>query len=380
MKSYICRIESNGCYVYNKNFTQILCYPSLDEVFKKYKKESIKLINNTETIHAFSFPFKIFLDISNYCNLHCRHCLSQSTPECSEFLSESIVKKIADECSKYGVFQIKIGGGEPLLYPDFWNIISYIRKIMPQIRISFTTNGTSLTKKDIMNIKKMECDISVSMDGTEMIHNLIRNGNIYNKVDCTISTLLDNGITPVIRYTLMDDNIECFMDVYDYCKKRKMVLKVRRYKCTSSNERKLLTYQRDYFELVNAISNLPYCDVEDIMRKSFKKNKELYCSYDCGAAFRSLHIDCFGNISPCVFLGDEFKIGNIKKHGIKFLWDNAEILKKIRLRGDSAECMHCARKMICHGECLGLKKYYSSGNDTYEPGCMLRSLNGVDII
>lgn len=380
MEYYICRIETNGYYVYNKKFARILRFTSLEEVFKRYGKENIKLINNTMTVNAFSFPFKIFLDISNFCNLHCRHCLSQSAPERSEYLDESIIKKIADECSECGVFQIKIGGGEPLLYPGFWKIISYIRKIMPQVRISFTTNGTSMTKEDISNIRKMECDISVSMDGTETIHNSIRNGNVYDKVDSTVSALLDNGITPVIRYTLMDDNIGCLMDVYNYCKKKKVILKVRRYKCTSSNENKLLTYQRDYFELVKTINDLPYCDVEDIMRRSFNEDKELYCSYDCGAAFRSLHIDCFGDISPCVFLGEEFKIGNIKKDGIKFLWDNAETLKKFRVRGDSAECKHCARKMICHGECFGIKKYYSSGNDTYDPGCMLRYLNGVDII
>lgn len=372
MEYCICRCETKGYYVYNKNFSRILYFSTLEEVVTKYGKENIKLIKNKKTENAFSFPFKIFLDISNFCNLHCKHCLSQSAPERSEYLDESIIKNIIDECNKYGIFQIKIGGGEPLLYPRFWKIISYIRKTMPAVRISFTTNGTCLTKKDIANIAKMECDVSISIDGTEKIHNSIRNGNIYNIVSGNISTLLDNNITPVIRYTLMDDNIGCFMDVYNYCKEKKIILKVRRYKCTSSNEKKLLTYKKDYFELVKKINNLQYCDIEDIMRRDINKEKELYCSYDCGAAFRSLHINCFGDISPCVFLGEGFKIGNIKKDRIKFLWDNADILKKLRTRGNSVECENCSRKVICHGECLGLKKYYSSGSEIHDPGCMMR--------
>lgn len=371
MEKYICRIEDIGNYLYCKDNNKILKYVSLGEMLQDYKSDEIVFVKNTETINSFSFPFKIFLDISNYCNLHCKHCLSQSSPKHIQFLDMSIIKKIVDEICKYGVFQIKIGGGEPLLYPHFWDIISYIRNNMPLTRISFTTNGTTLSIEDIQFIKKYKCEVSVSIDGTEEIHNCIRNGDVYKKAYRTIELLLENNITPIVRYTLMDQNIECFREVYDLFKNQKITLKVRRYKCTSHIQDKLLTYKEDYFELIKKMNNNLYCDLEDIMKNKLASKEELYCSYDCGAAFRSIYIDCFGNISPCVFMGDEFLCGNVMENKIKKIWDTSGILKKIRMREDDSKCSNCERRLICHGECLGIRKYYKSNSNIVDPACMI---------
>lgn len=372
MNPYICRKELNFYLIYNYKLNKILKCNSLNEVIKLINIEPIKIIENEPTNNAFSFPIKLFIDISNFCNLQCIHCLSESSPKNHILLNEDKIISIVQECYQHGIFQIKIGGGEPMLYPHFWELIKNIRNIAPNIRLSFTTNGTLFKREDILNIKKYECDISISLDGTREIHNLIRGRLIYDQVLQNIDILLDNDINPVIRYTLMDINKDCTLDVYNYCKKKGLLLKIRRYKPTKSEEKYLLNYDSKYYSLVEKLNALEGCDIEDIMKKESKESKLLFCSHDCGAGFRSIYIDCKGQIMPCVFLGDKYIIGNIADKKIKSLWDNSIILDHLRNIKLAPNCKNCFRNNLCHGECLGIKELYNDDISSVDPGCCLR--------
>lgn len=375
MNTYICREEKDGFLVYDFKLNQTSKYKCQNDVLRLYGRENIQIIKNSPTPHAFSFPLKLFIDISNYCNLNCIHCLSGSSSTQHSFLEESLILKGVHECYSHGIFQIKIGGGEPLLYPNFWDIISKIRLIAPNIRLSFTTNGTILNEADIAKIKEFSCDVSVSLDGTEQIHNLIRQGNVYNKVLQSIEMLKKQGVYPAVRYTLMDLNLDCVLSVYHYCLKNDLKLKIRRFKPTSYTQKHLLLYNQKYFAIIEKLRGLEGCDIEDIMKENENIEKVFYCSHDCGAGFRSIYIDYNGNISPCVFLGDNYIIGNISSDSIKELWDNSSILKEIRELKENPSCKNCSRKNICHGECLGIKLFYQCDMRGIDPGCYLRSMS-----
>lgn len=372
MVEYICRKENNKFLIYNRNMEKILCYNSIREIKEIYGKDHIKIIENTPTKNAFTFPFKLFLDISNYCNLNCIHCLSESSPYNRVLLDRFLIDKIIDECCIHGIFQIKVGGGEPLLYPGFWEVIENIRKTAPAIRLSFSTNGTILKEKDILNIKRYNCDISISLDGDSKTHNFIRGSSIFEKVIGSIDMLLEYGIHPTIRYTLMDINLHCIKQIYDFCQDRKLILKVRRYKPTSLKDKVLLTYGSEYYDTVKMLRTLQNCDIEDIMKETRDDKKILYCEHDCGAAFRSVHIDCYGNITPCVFLGEKFFLGNIQNNSIKVLWDTSKILCELREMKENKHCQKCNRRSICHGECLGIRLFYDNNVCGLDKGCLRR--------
>lgn len=375
MRTYICRKEMDCYLVYDYKLDKLMKYSNLQEVKEIHGENDLTIIENHPTENAFYFPLKLFLDISNHCNLRCIHCLSESSPLKKVNLNENQILRLVDECYKHGVFQIKIGGGEPLLYPNFWDLIRKIRLVAPNIRLSFTTNGTILNEEDAINIKKFECDVSISLDGTEKIHNFIRRSEIFNKVLCSIDILTKHDIFPTIRYTLMDINLNDVLPIYDYCIKNGLKIKVRRYKPTAIMEKYLLTYNKEYYSLVNILAGLESCDIEDIMKNNQDTEKIFYCSHDCGAGFRSIYIDYNGNISPCVFLGENYIIGNIKHENIKEIWDNSKILNNIRGAGENIQCKNCLRKNICHGECMGIKLYYNNNIAGIDPGCCMRETN-----
>lgn len=375
MNTYICREEKDGFLVYDFRLNQTSMYKCQNDVFGLYGKENLQIVKNTPTPNAFNFPLKLFIDISNYCNLNCIHCLSDSSSDQHSFLEETLILKVVYECYLHGIFQIKIGGGEPLLYPSFWDMISKIRLIAPNIRLSFTTNGTILSEEDVAKIKEFSCDVSISLDGTEKVHNSIRQGNVYARVLQSIEMLVKQGIYPAVRYTLMDLNLDCIFPIYQYCLKNGLKLKIRRFKPTSYTQEHLLTYNQKYFATIEKLRELRDCDIEDIMKKDENSEKVFYRSHDCGAGFRSIYVDYNGNISPCVFLGNNYIIGNIKSNSIKELWDSAPALKTIRELKENISCRECLRKNICHGECLGIKLFYHRDMRRIDPGCCLRSMS-----
>lgn len=379
----ICREEQNKFIAYDLKEDKINIFEKIEDVKKKYPNKEINIIHNKQTYNSYSFPFKLFLDLTDYCNLNCVHCLSASSPLKSTYLSYKNVIRILDECIDYGIFKIKLGGGEPLLYPYFWNVVDYIFNRNSNIRISFSTNGTLINQDIINNIIKYNCKISISLDGTEHIHNTIRKQDVFKIVYGNIKRLVNNNIYPDIRLTLMNENIRFVNEIYKLCEKMNLILKVRRYKQTSLNNKQLLTYDNNYFEKIECLNKLPLCDLEDIMKINFnnndnKKNKILFNYSDCSAGYRSIHINNYGDISPCVFLGNDFIMGNIKNDTIKNLWDNSPIIKMIR-KIENDECKNCSRYILCHNECLAVKWYYKKNLKMTDPACYKKRMKNKDV-
>ncbi len=59
------------------------------------------------------------------CDLACVHCLSSSGRRDPDELSTDEMKAIVDQLAEMQVFYVNIGGGEPMLRPDFFEIVEY---------------------------------------------------------------------------------------------------------------------------------------------------------------------------------------------------------------------------------------------------------------
>ena len=59
------------------------------------------------------------------CDLQCVHCLSSSGRRDPDELTTEEMKAIVDQLAEMQVFYVNIGGGEPMLRPDFFEIVEY---------------------------------------------------------------------------------------------------------------------------------------------------------------------------------------------------------------------------------------------------------------
>ena len=69
----------------------------------------------------------IRLETNKSCNLRCRYCYAQSGEDLTKAADFNLLKRIISEAKELGIKSVVvIGGGEPTLYPEFRELITYI--------------------------------------------------------------------------------------------------------------------------------------------------------------------------------------------------------------------------------------------------------------
>ncbi|NPV28125.1 MAG: radical SAM protein [Firmicutes bacterium] len=72
-------------------------------------------------------PLVVTVELTNQCNLRCRHCYASAGEKLYNELSLAEVKELLGELSRLGTMEVEFSGGEPLLRPDLFEIIAYAK-------------------------------------------------------------------------------------------------------------------------------------------------------------------------------------------------------------------------------------------------------------
>ena len=73
-------------------------------------------------------PICLTWELTYACNLACVHCLSSSGRRDPRELSTAEAKAVLDELQRLQVFYINIGGGEPMIRQDFFELVDVRRR------------------------------------------------------------------------------------------------------------------------------------------------------------------------------------------------------------------------------------------------------------
>jgi radical SAM protein with 4Fe4S-binding SPASM domain len=97
-----------------------------------------------------SAPETVHLAITARCNLTCPGCYVPHFATGPE-LGTAELRALIDQWARMGVFQLAVGGGEPLLHQDLFDVLAYARErgIVPNL----TTNGTLLTPDAVCRLE-----------------------------------------------------------------------------------------------------------------------------------------------------------------------------------------------------------------------------------
>ena len=88
-------------------------------------------------------PICLTWELTYACNLSCVHCLSSSGRRDPRELTTEQAKAVIDELQRMQVFYVNIGGGEPTVRPDFWELVDYATA--HDVGVKFSTNGLKIT-------------------------------------------------------------------------------------------------------------------------------------------------------------------------------------------------------------------------------------------
>lgn len=155
---------------------------------------------------------QIYYYLTAGCNLACRHCwLSprlQDSTHSHEVLSPDIFKSTIEQAKPMGLTTVKLTGGEPLMHPQFHDILDFIRE--QGLVLNLETNGVLCTNKEAEAIASCKDPfVSVSLDGATIETHEKNRGikGCFSKAIEGILNLVETGIHPQIIMTLLPHNI-----------------------------------------------------------------------------------------------------------------------------------------------------------------------------
>jgi len=107
------------------------------------------------------------ISVTDNCNLRCQYCMPEEGVDFTskkELLSFEEITRLVKIAHHHGITRIRLTGGEPLVRKNLSDLIRMIKTIMPNLKISMTTNGI-LLKKNINKLIEAGLDsINISLD------------------------------------------------------------------------------------------------------------------------------------------------------------------------------------------------------------------------
>ncbi|MGZ4554455.1 MAG: mycofactocin radical SAM maturase, partial [Mycobacteriaceae bacterium] len=138
-------------------------------------------------------PICLTWELTYACNLACVHCLSSSGKRDPRELSTEQCKAVIDELQRMQVFYVNIGGGEPTVRSDFWELVDYATA--HQVGVKFSTNGVKIDKAVAERISGSDyVDVQISLDGaTAEVNDAVRGAGSFDMACRALQNLADAG-------------------------------------------------------------------------------------------------------------------------------------------------------------------------------------------
>lgn len=310
-------------------------------------------------------PLTVGWDITNMCNLRCKHCYaSAGVKKSSEFTLEE-VKKIIDELDSLGTVLIAFAGGEPFMRKDIYEIISYVKN--KGMEVFLNTNGTLINENNIQKIIDSGLThIEFSIDGLKDDHDFIRGAGTFDKVLHAIEVCQKNGIKVGVMSTLFKTNLEKIPEFIDFFHNKGVIgigflrfiptgrgeqnadlglsIEERKRAIEMVYEKRLQYGENFYLKIETPLSYLVAQNYPEIM------NQHKYISTaqrGCDGGITSCQILSDGTVTFCPQMG----LGDFNLHdkSMEYIWKNDSYFKKLRTRELKGKCGRCEHKKLCGG-------------------------------
>src|SRR5438477_8458551 len=143
--------------------------------------------------YGLAAPICLTWELTYACNLACVHCLSSSGRRDPRELSTAECMGVIDELERMQVFYVNIGGGEPTVRRDFWELVAYA--VAHHVGVKFSTNGSRITPERAAWLAGSDyVDVQVSLDGaTAEVNDAIRGPGSYATATTAMEHLADAG-------------------------------------------------------------------------------------------------------------------------------------------------------------------------------------------
>ncbi len=147
--------------------------------------------NASESVAA---PTCLTWELTHACDLSCIHCSSGTRGRDPRELSTAECKALIDEFERMRICRVDVGGGEPTVRPDFWELVDY--STAKHIGVKFSTNGIRITPHAARRIAgNGDIDVRICLDGaTEAVNDAVRGTGAYRAAVRAMELLASSGV------------------------------------------------------------------------------------------------------------------------------------------------------------------------------------------
>ena len=329
-----------------------------------------------ETLRA---PVNATWEITEACNLACRHCLSADLrAEQRGELTFDQCRRIVDDLAAADVFQVNFGGGEPFLRDDFLDLLVYAQA--KGITTCVSTNGTLLDDDLIERLAAMDgLYLQVSLDGaTPETNDAIRGVGTFARILEGVDCLRRHDVPDFsLNMVVTRINVHEVAEFTDLAARLDAKARLSRFRPSGAGCASWEDYRLTKAQLLG-LSEFLGEHTEILTGDSFfsltPESRRRMGLTMCGAARMTMAIAPDGSVYPCAFLTDPaFLSGDAAVDSPVAVFRESEVFARFRAN-DSAACGGCSRFSLCHGGCPAVAWFVARSLDAGDPECLMAAL------
>jgi mycofactocin biosynthetic radical S-adenosylmethionine protein MftC len=322
-------------------------------------------------------PICLTWELTYACNLSCVHCLSSSGRRDPAELSTDECKRVIDELERMQVFYVNIGGGEPTVRSDFWELVDYATE--HHVGVKFSTNGLRITPEVARRLAGSDyIDVQISLDGaTAEVNDAVRGRGSFEMATRAMRNLAAAGFAGFkISVVMTRHNVgqlDAFKAIADSFGAQLRITRLRpsgrgadvwnELHPTAEQQRVLYDWLvahgesvltgDSFFHLAGYGQGLPGLNM-------------------CGAGRVVCLIDPVGDVYACPFaIHEEFLAGTVRAPaGFAGVWRDSELFAGLRRPQSGGACASCSAFDACQGGCMAAKFFTGLPLDGPDPECV----------
>jgi mycofactocin radical SAM maturase len=337
--------------------------------------------------HGLNAPICLTWELTYACNLACRHCLSSSGRRDPDELTTAEAKAVIDELERMQVFYVNIGGGEPTIRGDFWELVDYATA--HHVGVKFSTNGVRITAEVAERLAASArgyggvpqsgyIDVQISLDGaTAEVNDAVRGEGSFATAVRAMENLASAGF-PGFKLSVVCTRhnipqLDAFKAIADRYGAQLRLTRLRpsgrgadvwdELHPTAAQQRELYEWLLahgegvltgdSFFHLAGYGESLPGLNL-------------------CGAGRVVCLIDPVGDVYACPFaIHDAFRAGNVREPGgFAGVWRESELFQTLRGPQSGGACAACSAYDSCRGGCMAAKFFTGLPLDGPDPECV----------
>lgn len=328
-------------------------------------------------------PICLTWELTYACNLACVHCLSSSGRRDPRELTTAECKALIDEFERMQIFYVNIGGGEPTVRPDFWELLDYA--VEHHVGVKFSTNGFRINAERAARLAATDyVDVQVSLDGaTAEVNDPIRGAGTYDAALRAMSNLRDAGMKDFkLSVVCTRENIPQLDEFKRIADEHGAQLRLTRLRPAGRGAdvwhelHPLPEQQRELYDWL--VANGENVLTGDSFFHLAAYGDALPGLNLCGAGRVVCLVDPIGDVYACPFaIHDNFLAGNIRTAGFGPVWQDSELFRSLREPQTGGACTSCSAFDACRGGCMAAKFFTGLPLDGPDPECVKGNAAGL---